>query len=321
MLKKIVTVLVILFSFLRAENYIDIYRKNGIDAVQKLFEKKLMSYDYWKEYLKDFNTSYGYFEKSKYIIVTNKESKKLKLFFTDGKGSLKQIFTKEVILGKKGEKKREGDLITPLGAYKITMKFKPKDTYYGPLAFSLSYPNIFDIVNGRDGHGIWIHGYPLDHEKRPAVTKGCMVLKNSELADLSRKIDPQNTFVIIHQNNLKKIKKSDIAKILTLLYSWKNAWKKSDIDRYLSFYAKDFKRYNGENYKQFSKEKRRIFAKKEKKNITFKYISILPYPNLKNEPLYKVVFYEIYNTKHYHFKGNKELYVRVGKKTKIVVEK
>ncbi len=307
---------------LQAQNYIDIYRQNGIKEVQKIFDKKLQEMPYWLDYLKDYNTTYGYFEKKKFLIVANKTDKKLDLFIANGKGNLKKIFTKNIITGKNGEKKKEGDLVTPLGTYKITMRFKPKDSFYGPVAFAISYPNLYDKLNGRDGHGIWIHGYPLDHEKRPPVTKGCMVLKNEQLLDLNRTIDPQNSFVIIYENSLKPVKKETIAKILTFLYQWKDAWKRSDIKKYLSFYDKDFKRYDGKNLKYFSNYKKIVFSRKEKKKIIFKNIFILPYPNLKNEQIYEIFFYEKYKSKHYAYNGNKNLFIRIKDGSiKIIVEK
>lgn len=322
MVKKAVFVLLFVGSILYAENYIDIYRYGGIKKLEEIFDKKLQSKKYWDDYLKDHNTTYGYFEKKRYIIIADKKNKKLQLFFTNGNGDLKKIFTKDIITGKSGEKKEEGDLITPLGVYQITTKFVPKDTYYGPVAFALSYPNLYDRLNGRDGHGIWIHGYPLDHEKRPPVTKGCMVLKNPQLLDLNKTIDPNDCFVLIHEHNLKSVSKDNIATILSFLYKWRDAWKKNDIDRYLSFYAKDFKRYNGEKLPAFSSEKRKIFARKEKKEIYFKYINILPYPNLQNKPIYKIYFYEMYKTKYYKYNGNKRLYIRfVNNQPKIFMER
>ncbi len=321
MVKRILLIIGIA-TMLYSKNYIDIYRHDGIQEVKKLFDKELQDKAYWSNYLRDYDTTYGYFEKQKYIIVANKKSKKLDLFYADAKGNLQEIFTKDIITGKSGEKKKEGDLITPLGTYKITMSFVPKDTFYGPIAFSISYPNTFDRLSGRDGHGIWIHGYPLDHEKRPPVTKGCMVLKNDQLLELNSTIDPKNSFVIIHEDNLKPISKETIANILSFIYRWKSAWQNNDIDSYLSFYSKDFKSYDGLNLSSFSIKKRRIFSRKNKKSIIFKYISILPYPNLKNSPIYKIFFYEIYHTKYYNFKGNKELYIKVeNDKVKIFIEK
>lgn len=317
---KILLISILFLCSLQAKNYIDIYRYNGIQDVKEIFNNLLESTKYWDSYLKDYNTTYGYYEKEKYIVLSSKINKDMSVYHTLGNGKFTKVFSKNIILGKDGEKKKEGDLITPIGAYKITMRFKPKDTFYGPVAFSLSYPNLLDRLEGRDGHGIWIHGYPLNNEKRSPVTKGCLVLKNSQLIDLNNTINPQKAFVIIYEDKAPIVQKKDIAKILSFLYKWKEAWTNSNLDDYLSYYAKDFKRYNGEDFSDFSNEKRRIFSKKQVKSIIFKYISIMPYPNIKNKKLFDIRFYEIYNTKSYKFKGNKELYIKLTDKIKIIAE-
>ena len=67
--------------------------------------------------------------------------------------------------------------------------------------------------------------------------------------------------------------------------------------------------------------KSRIFSKNELKRIGFSNISITPYPNSKNQKIFKVSFYEDYDAPSYKFKGQKELYVRVeNSKTKIIIE-
>jgi len=321
MFRKIILFVIFSITLLQAKDYIDIYRHKGIQEVKKLFDKELQKESYWDNYLKDFNITYGYYETERYIVIVGKKDKILNLFYTDGNGSIDKIFTKDIITGKNGEKKKEGDLITPLGVYKIVKRFKPKNSFYGPVAFALSYPNLLDELNGRGGHGIWIHGYPLDHKKRPPVTKGCMVLQNDQLLDFNSTIDPNKSTIIIYEEKMPSIDKNTYAKILAFLYSWRSYWKYNDIDRYLSCYAKDFKRYDGKNLTEFSRYKNTIFSRNEKKKITFEDISITPYPNLKNEKLFLVSFYEIYKTNHYRYNGFKKLYIRFDKEAKIIVEK
>src|SRR5487761_2167478 len=70
-----------------------------------------------------------------------------------------------ISVGKKGaDKVSEGDQKTPLGVYFVNghlTKDKLTD-FYGPGAYPLSYPNEWDRREGRDGHGIWLHGTPSD---------------------------------------------------------------------------------------------------------------------------------------------------------------
>ncbi len=317
---RIVLSVLLLLSFLDAKNILDIYRFEGIGAVQKIFEHTLTEQKYWENYLKDYNTTYGYYQNEKYIVLSDKEKKTLNVFYI-ANDKIKKVFSNNIILGKDGVKKKEGDLVTPIGVYTIVSKFQPKDTFYGPVAFALSYPNLYDKIHNRDGHGIWIHGYPMDHESRPDTTKGCLVLKNNQLEDFSKTIVPPKTYIIISEKKLKKVKKRDIAKILSFLYKWRETWAKSNIDKYLSFYSKNFKRFDGEDFNSFANMKKEIFSRKGKKIIIFKNINIIPYPNIKNEKLFRIDFHEIYKAKNYSYNGPKELYVKLTNKIKILIEK
>ncbi len=320
MFKKVFIVLSITSILLRGNNYIDLYRENGINKVKNLFDSLLKSEKYWNNYLKNYNTTFGYYEKEKYIVISSKADKTMDIFQVK-KGNVKKVFSSDVLLGKDGEKKKEGDLTTPIGAYKIVSKFKPQDNFYGPMAFALSYPNLYDKLHGKNGHGIWIHGYPTNNKARPDITKGCLVLKNKKLEKLGKIIKPKNTYVIIGEYKLKKVNKKDIAKILSFLYSWKDSWGKNDIKKYLSFYSKNFKRFDGKNFTLFSKMKKRIFARKNKKSIIFKNISIIPYPTINGKKLFRVDFYEKYSAKNYIYNGNKQLYIELVNSVKILAEK
>ena len=64
-----------------------------------------------------------------------------------------------------------------------------------------------------------------------------------------------------------KAKKEDIALILSSIYKWKDAWKTSNINEYLSFYSKEFKRADRSDFNTFANQKKQIFAKNENKII------------------------------------------------------
>jgi hypothetical protein len=73
-----------------------------------------------------------------------------------------------ISLGKNGvEKRREGDQKTPLGVYRIVSAKDRLPDFYGPGAFPISYPNEWDRLQGRNGHGIWLHGTPSETYSRP----------------------------------------------------------------------------------------------------------------------------------------------------------
>ena len=110
-------------------------------------------------------------------------------------------------------KKKEGDLKTPLGIYELTKKISKLDSFYGPLAFVTSYPNIYDKFRGKNGSGIWIHGLPTE-QKRDEFTKGCIAINNSNLETLDKYININSTMLII--NSSKTIQKGSISLTITV---------------------------------------------------------------------------------------------------------
>ena len=289
---------------------VDVYRSQGLNAVIIQLEKEMTSKDYWEEYLSDKNVDYGYYESKKYVILAQKEAKEISLFQVDKK-DYNLLSRDSVIVGEKeGDKQIEGDLKTPTGAYDLTEKLTKLDAFYGPLALVTNYPNTFDKTLNKKGYGIWIHGMPLN-EDREEYTKGCIALDNPKLKELDKNIDFNKSVLLISDENIKKVSKEDISIILSSIFKWREAWKKSDIEGYLKFYSKAFKRHDGMSINQFKKYKKRIFSKNEKKKIEFSNINIAPYPNSLNKQMYKVVMDEDYKTKYYTFNGKKELYIEL----------
>ncbi len=323
-MKKILILLLCLAPCANASlelSLINLYRKNNIKALHEKLESSLQNPLYWKEFLADKNVSLGFYEFNTPIIVVNKTDKNLKLFkHSNYKNSL--MVSENIIFGKMGDKQIEGDLKTPVGVYNIERKFVPKDQFYGPLAFVLDYPNSYDKTKNKGGHGIWIHGYPTDNSPRDEQTKGCIALKNNLLKNFGEKLGVDKGVVIISEKNKIKVDKKSIENILAQLFKWRKAWKDSDINTYLDFYDKDFIRFDGQSKKQFSQFKKAIFLKKENKTIVFTNIAISPYPDIKQNNLFKINFHEIYKTKNYKFEGEKDLYIKlVNNKMQILTEK
>ncbi|WP_457563513.1 L,D-transpeptidase family protein [Caminibacter pacificus] len=305
-----------------AQNLIDTYRFEGVNSLIKQIEKTIQSKDYWLKRIKNDDVKFGYFQSPHFILFCNKRAKTLQVFaYKDGKLNEVAMFS-NIIVGKLGDKEKEGDLKTPIGVYTLINKIKPSNTFYGPLAFVTSYPNLFDKVHHKNGYGIWIHGKPLDGE-RGDVSKGCIVLNNDEILRLDRLINYKKTTLEITEYPLFA-RKEDVAQILATLYKWRYAWKNSDLKKYISFYDKDFQRSNGMNLKEFIAYKKRVFRNKrgKKVEIYFKNIKIVPYQNIKNLPIYEITFHEDYISPGYEFHGYKEIYmIKRGDKFKILIEK
>ncbi|EDF4872829.1 L,D-transpeptidase family protein, partial [Campylobacter jejuni] len=291
----------------------------GLDAVGVAIEKELTQKDFWLSEIGDKNISLGYYDDNVAIVLTNKTDKILRVYsYEDGK-IRKDFEQKEIITGLMGDKKIEGDLKTPVGFYELGRKFNPGDPYYGPFAFATTYPNLLDKVQGKTGGGIWIHGYPLDGSRLDEFkTRGCIALFNNNLEKFAQVVQDKKVFVMTEEKEKIRAKKDQIASLLADLFTWKLAWTNSDTNTYLSFYdEQEFKRFDKMKFEQFASMKKSIFSRKEDKKIKFSDINISPYPNLENETMYRISFYEDYYTKNYQFRGDKILYVKIDSKGKM----
>lgn len=321
MLKRLALLITLSSLMLHASDLVKIYLNQGLDAVGVAIEKELTQKDFWLSEIGDKNISLGYYDDNVAIVLTNKTDKILRVYsYEDGK-IRKDFEQKEIITGLMGDKKIEGDLKTPVGFYELGRKFNPGDPYYCPFAFATTYPNLLDKVQGKTGGGIWIHGYPLDGSRLDEFkTRGCIALFNNNLEKFAQVVQDKKVFVMTEEKEKIRAKKDQIASLLADLFTWKLAWTNSDTNTYLSFYdEQEFKRFDKMKFEQFASMKKSIFSRKEDKKIKFSDINISPYPNLENETMYRISFYEDYYTKNYQFRGDKILYVKIDSKGKMKI--
>jgi len=316
MLKKGLFILCAASFAFASSDIIEMYRKKGVDAAISEIEKQLATKEYWQSYLKGHDTSFGFYETDKYILITDKSKPEISLYtYKDHK--LTQVSKSTArVGGSKGDKEKKGDFKTPTGSYDFVNKLGKLNTFYGPFAYATDYPNLYDVVNKKDGYGIWLHGMPMDGNRTPS-TKGCVVVNNDYLLNLDKKITYQKTVLIIDDKPLPKTSKEDIATILSSMFQWKKAWEGNDLNAYLAFYDNNFRRFDGMEKKAFTNYKQRIFGKKEAKKIVLREFEVTPNPTSKNEKIFKVKFYEEYWAPSYKFNGVKDLFVKVdnGKMT------
>ncbi|MFT5661457.1 MAG: murein L,D-transpeptidase YafK [Sulfurimonas sp.] len=311
MLNKIALLLLLSIS-MYANSILTNYRIHGIQDVEKQMDLELTYDSYWYQHIKNIDTSFGYLESYQSILTCNKEKSTLSLFKNDEKKKFIPIEKYNAFTGKiKGDKVKEGDLKTPIGLYTIEKKISKLDSFYGPLAFVTTYPNIYDKYKGKNGSGIWIHGLPTEQE-RDDYTKGCIAINNENIVCLDKEVNIDSTLLIINpQTKTKEVSKKILAKILANLYQWRYSWLYNDTEKYLSFYSKDFVRDDGMKYSRFIAYKTRIFKKAEKKKITFTDINLVPYPNTKD--VFQITFKEFYASSSFTFEGDKTLMIKIDK--------
>ncbi|WP_434579989.1 L,D-transpeptidase family protein [Sulfurimonas sp. NW15] len=298
------------------------YRLHGIKNIQKELDKSLSDKNYWQEFLKNKDTQFGYIESYTNILLCNKSKSELLIYSRDSNNTYRLRKEYSAFTGKfKGDKTREGDLKTPVGVYDIVKKLSKVDSFYGPMAFVTSYPNLYDRYKGKTGQGIWIHGLPSNQE-RDEFTKGCIAINNKSIECLNKNIDIKKTVLIIKEDtgSNNTVSKETLALLLSNLYAWRYSWLYNNLEDYLHFYAQEFKRFDGMNLEKFKQYKQRVFSKNENKIILFRNINIIAYPNIEN--LYKITFNEEYKSDSFSFHGKKILIVRLqNNQFSIITEK
>ncbi|BBH51948.1 L,D-transpeptidase family protein [Fluviispira sanaruensis] len=264
-------------------------------------------------------------EPSAYALIVEKLQHRLTVYKSNSSGDYELIKTYRAITGKKqGDKKYTGDKRTPEGIYFITgridgNKLPPK---YGPGAFVLDYPNIFDQRSSKTGYGIWIHGVEDDaRTDKPFDTDGCIALKNQDWLELEKYIFPLETPVIITKEMNLAISKQDLddekEKIMEFVADWRTSWKNSDINSYDHFYSDSFNA-QGKNKKKWLDMKKSLSSIRNGNiNIEISEPKILAF---ENQVL--VSFYQKYQAQGKEDFGRKFLYLQLeNSKYKIVSEK
>jgi len=219
----------------------------------------------------------------KHAIVVDSGLSRLYLFENvDGRPRFEADYY--VTLGKRGvEKTREGDQKTPLGVYRVvaTLPRQKLSDFYGSGAFPLNYPNAWDKLMGRKGHGIWLHGTPPDtYSRPPRSSDGCIVLSNPDLESVGRYLQIGLTPVIITD----RIEWSDAAALdrergalARAVEAWRADWESRSMERYLSHYSQRF-HSQSQDYSAWVKHKRKINALKSWIKVRLTDIAMFRYP-------------------------------------------
>lgn len=204
----------------------------------------------------------------KYAIVVDTQKSRLYLY-ANNNGRPRFVADYYITHGKLGtDKTREGDKKTPIGVYHVTssLPLKKLGDFYGTGAFPISYPNEWDKRQGRNGHGIWLHGTPSDTFSRPPkASDGCVVLSNTDLDAIAKNLQVGLTPVII-SNSIEWLSFDDWQNERSALNKkiddWRADWESRDTNRFLKHYSKKFQS-NNQNIEQFAQQKRQVNMGKE----------------------------------------------------------
>ncbi|HVY05023.1 MAG TPA: L,D-transpeptidase family protein [Burkholderiales bacterium] len=263
-------------------------------------------------------------EKQKLALVLDSTKSTLFVFENSGK-TPRYVADYYVTIGKNGlEKFREGDKRTPVGVYHVVSQL-PKDkltAFYGSGAYPISYPNEWDQLRGRDGHGIWLHGTPRDtYSRPPRASDGCIVLTNQDLETLAAKLQIGSTPIVI-ADSIDWAKPREIeslrSDLSSSIESWRRDWESRSTDAYLGHYAHKFMS-NGMNLSAWAAQKRQVNAGKNWIKVRISDLSILLYPG--KEEIAVATFEQSYDSNNLSNRMMKRQYwIRENNKWRIVYE-
>ena len=191
------------------------------------------------------------------VLIAETETSTLHYFGVGDDGARKQGGSYMSIGLKGAGKQRAWDRKTPLGIFFITEQLDTSKLHekYGPMAFPLDYPSIWDRRNRRSGDGIWLHGVTPDSGRRPPLdTDGCIALPNDRLLELEPRLEPLWTPVLIARE-IEWVSAEQLAaariELRGRLDAWASSYASGDLHRYLSLYSDDFS-YQGMNREQWN---------------------------------------------------------------------
>jgi len=263
-------------------------------------------------------------EDQRYAVVVDTQRSRLYLYRND-KGRPSFVADYYITQGKEGaDKTREGDKRTPIGVYHVTShlpRAKLGD-FYGVGAFPISYPNEWDRINGRDGHGIWLHGVPSNtYSRPPKASDGCVVLTNEDLTTISGFLQIGVTPVIISSS----IEWSSIDDwqaernaLNAQMESWRRDWEGRDVEKYLQHYSSRF-RSNDAGFAAWAEQKRRVASGKTWIKVQMQGLSMLRNPG--KQDMVVVTFDQDYRSNNLSNVSHKRQYwIKESGQWKIIYE-
>jgi murein L,D-transpeptidase YafK len=219
----------------------------------------------------------------KHVLVVDSRRSRLYVFANDD-GRARYVADYYVTLGKNGmEKTREGDQKTPVGVYHVTANLPRKKLtdFYGAGAFPINYPNEWDRRQGRDGHGIWLHGVPSAvYSRPPRASDGCIVLANPDLEAVGRNVQVGMTPVIISDEiewAEPAAVEAERATLAGALEQWRADWQSRDTAKYLAHYSERFAA-GGQNLAAWSEHKRKVNSAKAWIRVGVSRVAMFRYP-------------------------------------------
>ncbi len=251
-----------------------------------------------------------------YVLVFELEKSRLYLF-KNQQGTPRLVDNYYTSMGKAGIGKQvEGDNKTPLGVYRIISYLPDKKLpeLYGAGAYPINYPNSWDRLHGKTGHGIWLHGVPRNTYSRPPLdSEGCVVVSNVNLQKIGNRIDLGKTPVVLARN-VRWVSHTENKQLRTTLQNhfeaWRQDWMSLDVEAYLQHYSADFST-SKYTLKSWQTHKRKIAPGKSFIEVKTTQEDMFVYPDTNNKkPLIVIRFEQRYRSNNFSSVSHKQQFWR-----------
>lgn len=181
------------------------------------------------------------------------------------------------------DKFQAGDKRTPIGVYFLTGHLDGEELpdFYGPGGMPLNYPNGWDRSLGKSGHGIWIHGTPVNtYSRPPRASEGCVALTNPDFTTLQELLDAGTPVVIAPRVEWLAVDawRARKQKFMTRVETWSRDYLSGRTDRISRHYSQAYRNPEGEDIKGRLGELRQTFSRLSEGHPIFSNITILGYP-------------------------------------------
>ena len=258
-------------------------------------------------------------ETGEYLLICEKDQKTLHLFrYADNRFVLVKSYP--CIVGANGlDKKRAGDLATPVGNY-FFLRYIPGKSLpekYGLGAFVLNYPNFLDRRERKDGTGIWLHGHTPGKslgEQELQNTQGCIVVSNDVLKELTGLLKASGTPIVV-VNGLKLAKVANqrqlSEELSRFMKTWGGAWESANMKKFMGYYSRDFINSDGMNYQAFKRQKEKVNSGKKFIRVKIENTAIL-LPQDKGGQIAIVRFTQKYRSNNFESDSKKLFYLKKG---------
>lgn len=245
---------------------------------------------------------------SPYAFVVDKSTRTLTVWKYES-GNLSQVAVYLRYGEKPGDKTVLGDLKTPEGIYFFQSTYVGGQldfNEYGSRAFTMDYPNFFDLMENKTGSGIWLHAIP-ETKSLLRGSRGCVVVRDEVIQKVTDFITLKKTPIVIQEKvdyTTPEDLKGRRASLTNWIDGWRKSWEAKDINSYIAYY--------GDQFKSLGMDRGQWRDYKETLNAKYKSISVRI-----SEPLIVVHddeavirFIQAYQSDQKEDVGEKTLYVR-----------